>query len=144
MRELPHATVATIVEDNGKFLLVKELRDNKIVYNQPAGHIENNESPLEAAHRETLEETGWKIELTGFQGIYQYKAANGTQYIRHCFTAKPVEEISGMELDDGIISAHWMPLEEINQIRDQLRSPLVLRCFNDYVNLPIYPLEIYR
>ena len=64
MRFTPHVTVATIVEDNGRFLMVEELADGQAVFNQPAGHLEADESLIQAALRETLEETGWDVELT--------------------------------------------------------------------------------
>ncbi|WP_017132370.1 NUDIX domain-containing protein, partial [Pseudomonas agarici] len=82
----PHITVATVVEDNGRFLLVEELQNGQVVFNQPAGHLDPDESLSEAAIRETLEETGWDVELTGVIGIYLYTApSNGVTYQRVCF-----------------------------------------------------------
>ena len=88
----PHITVATIVEDNGRFLFVEEVKNDKRVLNQPAGHLEANETLRDAAIRETLEETGWDVELTGVVGIYLYTApSNGVTYQRVCFAAKAVK-----------------------------------------------------
>ena len=79
----PHITVATVVEDNGRFLMVEELKGERAVLNQPAGHLDPNESLIDAAIRETLEETGYDVELTGVIGIYLYTApSNGVTYQR--------------------------------------------------------------
>ena len=84
----PHLTVATVVEDQGRFLLVEETVGGKPVFNQPAGHVEPFESLKDAAIRETLEETGWEIELTAWQGLYVYHSPrNGVTYYRHCFAS---------------------------------------------------------
>ena len=145
MRFTPHVTVATIVEDQGRFLFVEETSDNRAVFNQPAGHLEADESLIQAALRETREETGWEVELTGVIGIYLYTApSNGITYQRVCFSAKPLRQIAGSVLDEGIIAAHWMTREEIAGHADCLRSPLVLRCVDDYLNGEAYPLALIR
>ncbi len=137
----PHATVATLIERNGKLLVVEEISHGKTVYNQPAGHVEQGESIQDAAIRETLEETGWQIKLTGFVGLYTYTAPqNGVCYYRFCFAAEPLEKVSE-ELDQDIIAAHWLSLEEVDQLAEKLRSPLVLKCFEDYFNKVHLPLD---
>lgn len=137
----PHATVAVIIEDNQRFLMVEENSHGKVVFNQPAGHIEENEAIFQAAHRETLEETGWEIELSHFIGLYTYKApANGVTYYRFCFAARPLQRVTE-QLDDGIIAAHWLSYEQIRQLGEQLRSPLVTECIEDYRNGKRFPLE---
>ncbi len=139
----PHATVAVIVEDdNGQFLMVEEHSNGDIVYNQPAGHVEENEKILDAALRETLEETGWHIKLSHLVGLYTYKApANGVTYYRFCFAAQAIKRVTE-ELDDGIIAAHWLTLDQLKERSDQLRSPLVLRCIEDFRNGRQFPLDI--
>lgn len=88
----PHITVATIIEDQGRFLMAEEFKAGKHVFNQPAGHLEANESLLDAARRETLEETAWEVELTGVVGIYLYTApSNGVTYQRICFAARALK-----------------------------------------------------
>lgn len=145
MRFTPHVTVATVVEDHGRFLFVEEMAENRVVFNQPAGHLEADESLIQAAHRETLEETGWEIELTGVIGIYLYTApANGITYQRVCFAARPVRAIPGRHLDAGIIAPHWLTREEIGARTEQLRSGLVLRCVDDYLRGPVFPLALIR
>src|SRR5574344_1998322 len=89
-RWAPHVTVATIVSDGGRVLLVSEHIDGRSVLNQPAGHLESGESLAQAAVRETLEETGWEVELTGLVGIYQWQAPNGSEFLRVAFAARPL------------------------------------------------------
>lgn len=129
----PHATVAVIVEDaQGRYLMVEERIDGNLVFNQPAGHIEEGEAVTDAALRETLEETGWEVELHAFLGMYRYIApANGVTYFRFCFAARPVRHITE-QLDDGIVAAHWLTPSEISQLGNRLRSPMVLDCIQDY------------
>lgn len=138
----PHATVATIVERDEQLLMVEESVNGDSVFNQPAGHIEKHESILQAAKRETREESGWDIELTAFIGVYTYVApANHTMYYRFCFSASAIEQVS-TQLDTGIIAAHWMYLEEIYQLpASRLRSPLVTRCIEDFYARPHFPLD---
>ncbi|MGH1371562.1 MAG: NUDIX hydrolase [Cellvibrionaceae bacterium] len=138
----PHATVATIVEQENKYLLVKEKRDGRTVYNQPAGHIENGESIVDAAIRETKEETGWLVMPTRFGGISTYHAPNGVSYIRSTLIAEPLEHNPNATLDDGILEALWLDYEEILLLEDQLRSPIVKQVIDDYRLGISYPLEL--
>lgn len=139
----PHATVAVIVEDDdGRFLLVEEVSSGLVVFNQPAGHIEEDEAILDAVRRETLEETGWQVEPTHFLGLYTYKApANGVTYYRFCYSARAVKKVSE-RLDDGIIAAHWLTVDEVGLLGEKLRSPLVLKCIEDYRNGRRFPLDV--
>ncbi len=139
----PHATVAVIVEDEaGRYLMVEEISGGKVVFNQPAGHVEEDEAILDAVRRETLEETGWNIEPIHFLGIYTYKApANGVTYYRFCYAARAGDRVTE-QLDDGIIAAHWLTLDEIRALGDKLRSPLVIQCIEDYRNGRRYPLDV--
>jgi 8-oxo-dGTP pyrophosphatase MutT (NUDIX family) len=139
---LPHATVATIVEHENKYLMVKEVRDGRTVYNQPAGHIENGEGIAAAAIRETKEETGWSVLPTRFAGISVYHAPNGTSYVRSTLIAEPIELDANAPLDDGIVEAVWLNYEEILLIEDQLRSPIVKKVIDDYRLGISYPLEL--
>lgn len=140
----PHATVAVIVETDGQFLMVEEGRENARVFNQPAGHVEENESLLDAARREALEETGWRVEPTDFLGLYTWKApANGVTYYRFCFVARAIEQVT-TELDSDIVAAHWLSYEALQARADALRSPLVMRCIDDYRQGRRWPLEIIR
>lgn len=127
----PHATVACVVERDGKFLMVEELSHGQTVYNQPAGHVDENESIFDAALRETLEETAWRVELTGLIGLYVYTAPqNGVCYHRYCFSAQAIAQTDN-SLDADIIAAHWLSYDEIVSKGEHLRSPLVLKCIDD-------------
>lgn len=112
-RWFPHATVATIVAHDNRYLLVEEHAEHGIAFNQPAGHLEEGETLIEAAIRETLEETGWQVEVTALLGISRYVATNAQTYLRFSFIAKPLSHDPTLPLDDGIIAAHWLSRQEI-------------------------------
>ena len=147
-RWTPHVTVATVIEKDGKYLLVEERRlineagDFGIVYNQPAGHVDKAETIMAAAIRETLEETRWQVKLQYLIGIYIFTApANGVTYHRYCFAGEAVMHHPASQLDDGILDAKWFSWEEIQQLNN-LRSPLVKRCFKDHIDGKRYPLDL--
>ena len=143
MHQLPHITVATIVERAGKFLMVKEKSGGRLVYNQPAGHVEIKESLLDAAIRETLEETAWRVNLEQLLGIYQYTSPeNGITYIRHCFIAKAISPRTERDLDEDIVEVVWVSLEELEHRESEMRSPLVLEVIRDYLKGIRYPLSL--
>jgi len=138
----PHSTVATVVERDGLFLIVEELIEGRILYNQPAGHLEADETLQEGALRETLEETAWDVQLTGVLGLYHYTSDDGTCYIRTCFIARPLQQHSGHALDTGVLRALWMSRAELELRKDQLRSQIVLRVIDDYLAGKHYPLSL--
>ncbi|PWB31880.1 NUDIX hydrolase [Pseudomonas sp. SDI] len=141
----PHITVATIVEDQGRFLFVEEFKAGQHVFNQPAGHLEANESLRDAALRETLEETAWEVELTGVVGIYLYTApSNGVTYQRICFAARPLRHHPLRTLDSDIVRAVWLSREELLADPSHWRSELVPRCLDDYLAGPLHSLELIR
>ncbi|ARU56130.1 MAG: NUDIX hydrolase [Pseudomonadales bacterium] len=139
---MPHATVAVICEKKGEFLLVEETSEGQTVINQPAGHIEEHERIIDAVHRETLEETGWTIHVENFLGIYTYRAPSNRQtYYRFCFIAEALEQVSE-QYDTGIIGPRWLDYERLTKDSERLRSPLVLRCIDDYLAGKRYPLSV--
>jgi 8-oxo-dGTP pyrophosphatase MutT (NUDIX family) len=141
----PHITVATVIEDDGRFLFVEEFKAGRLVLNQPAGHLEANESLREAALRETLEETGWDVELTALLGIYLYTApSNGVTYQRVCFSARPVRHDAERELDSDISGITWLTRDELATQPERWRSELVLRCVDDYLAGIRGSLELVR
>lgn len=138
----PHATVAVVVEKEGKFLLVEEESSGRVVFNQPAGHIEEGETFVQAACRETLEETAWDVRLEYLIGFYVYKGGNGATYHRACYCATAVEYHPESQLDTGILRAVWLSRNEVAELGDKLRSPMVLKCIDDYLDGQQYPLEL--
>ena len=139
----PHTTVAAVIEKDGKFLIVEEESEGKIVYNQPAGHLDEDETLIEAVIRETLEETAWHFKPENVTGVYQYKSSgNGTTYIRFCFSGQCNQHEPDRKLDDGILRAIWMSYEELLCEKDKLRSPMVLQCIDDFLAGNQYPLEL--
>ena len=141
----PHITVATVVEDHGRFLMVEELKHERAVLNQPAGHLDPNESLLEAAIRETFEETGYDVELTGVIGIYLYTApSNGVTYQRVCFAGKVLKHHPDSPLDTGIIGPQWLTRDELLAQRHRWRSELTLLCIDDYLSGKLFDLSLIR
>ena len=138
----PHVTVSTVVARGNEFLLVRERTPEGLKYNQPAGHLEPGETLFDAARRETLEESGWEVELTGFVGMSQYWApANGETYIRTTFAAEPRRHCGDGALDAVIDSVHWLTLEQVQALGHELRSPMVLRDLQRAIASPPLPLE---
>ncbi|NOT65213.1 MAG: NUDIX hydrolase [Methylotenera sp.] len=140
---MPHATVAAIVELDGKFLLVEETTDRGNRFNQPAGHLEDNETLIEAVIRETLEETAYDFTPTALLGIYHWKHQhNDTTYLRFAYIGNVGTHYPHQTLDDGIIRAVWMTIDEIRNQAHLMRSPQVLTCFEDYLNGRQFPLAL--
>jgi len=136
----PHSTVACVCENNGLFLMVKETINGKSVYNQPAGHIEDNESIINAVLRETLEETAFKVGAVNVGGIYRYRVSSDLTFIRFSINCKFIEKTKSI-IDPDIDSVHWLSYQEIVNLKHQLRSPLVLKSLDDYQNGTTYPLS---
>ncbi|UVL58965.1 NUDIX hydrolase [Pseudomonas sp. B21-012] len=125
--------------------MVEEFKAGKHVFNQPAGHLEANESLLDAARRETLEETAWEVELTGVVGIYLYTApSNGVTYQRICFAARALKHHPERALDSDIVRAVWLSREELLADPERWRSELVPRCIDDYLAGPLHSLALIR
>ena len=141
----PDVTVATVVVSDGRLLVVEEAVAGKRVLNQPAGHLEPDESLVEAALRETREETGWEVRLTGFVGAYQWKAPEtGRHYLRFAFAAEPVAHDPGRALDDGIIQALWLTPAELQAQAERHRSPLVWQVVADFLGGRRFPLDLLQ
>ncbi len=139
-------TVAGIAERDNRFLIVEEMTRNGLrVFNQPAGHLDEGESLLEAAIRETREETAWGFKPTGLVGIYRWQVPpHGVTYIRFCFHGEAHDHQPQQQLDTGIIQALWLSREDLVTMQDRLRSPMVLGCIDDWLSGMRYPLEILK
>ncbi len=143
VEDRPHLTVAAVVEREGRYLVVEENERGRIVFNQPAGHVEAGETLVEAVVRETLEETAWHFEPRYLIGLYRYYSPwNEVTYLRLCFAGRVVGHEPERPLDRGIVQALWMSRDELLANEPRLRSPMVLRCIDDYVDGRRYPLDL--
>ncbi|MBI5436414.1 MAG: NUDIX hydrolase [Nitrosomonadales bacterium] len=139
----PNVTVAAVIERDGKFLLVEEETSQGVRFNQPAGHLEADESLLAAVARETLEETAHHFVPQYLLGIYRwYSDESNTTYLRFAFTGTITGHEPDRPLDTGILQAVWMTPEEIRAGHARHRSLLVLRCVEDYLSGKRYPLDL--
>ncbi|GGA75741.1 NUDIX hydrolase [Arenimonas soli] len=130
----PDVTVATVVVRGGRLLVVEEQVQGALVLNQPAGHLEPDESLHEAARRETLEETGWEVELTAFIGAYQWASPrDGKHFLRMAFAAEPRRHHPDRPLDEGIVRALWLTPGELAAESARHRSPMVWRVAEDFL-----------
>ena len=136
-------TVAAVIERDGRFLIVEEQTDDGIRLNQPAGHLEPDESIVSGARRETLEETACHFEPEALVGIYRWcYPRTGVVYVRFAFTGKLGQHETQRPLDEGILRAVWLTAEELRSQADRHRSPLVLRCIDDYLMGRRFPLDL--
>ena len=134
MPKSPEITVAAIAEADGRFLVVEERINRRLVFNQPAGHVEHGETLLQAVIREVREETAWRFEPQGFVGAYVWcNPASGRSTLRFAFTGTVADHDQTQALDRGIVRTHWLSRSELIEREPQLRSPLVLRCIEDYL-----------
>ena len=139
----PHVVVACIVERDGRFLIVEEKIHGASMQNQPAGHWEQGETLVAGAIRETLEETGWDVEPTAVLGIYHHDPADlDYGFLRIAFGAEALRERPGHPLDEGIERAVWLTRDEVVASQPRHRSPMVLRCIDDYLAGQRYPLSM--
>lgn len=141
---LPDITVACVVRRDDRFLMVEERVRGALVINQPAGHLEPGESLIDAAVRETLEETRWEVELTGLVGVYQWQAPDQTHFLRFAFAAVARREHLERDLDHGIVQPLWLSRSDLIERTPSLRSPLVLRAVDDALNGSTHPLDLLR
>ncbi len=143
MQWMPHATVAAIVEEQGKFLLVEEVTERGNRYNQPAGHLEDNESLLAAVIRETLEETAYAFKPEALLGIYHWKHEHSdSTYLRFAYIGSVSHHQPERALDTGIVRTVWMSAAEMRQQAMLMRSPQVLKCVEDYLAGQQFPLHV--
>lgn len=138
----PDVTVACVVPRDGTFLLVEESIRGQLVLNQPAGHLEPNETLAAAARRETREETGWEVDLEALIGVYQWTNRDGDRhFLRFTFAARPLRHYPDQALDTGIVRALWLSRDALAAEQLRLRSPMVLRCVDDWLAGKRQPLD---
>ena len=139
----PNVTVAAVIEQQGRFLLVEEQTSQGLRFNQPAGHWEPEESLTAGAIREVLEESAYDFEPQHLIGIYRWHAdESDTTYLRFAFCGSVSAHHPERELDEGIVRAVWLTIDEIRANQALHRSPLILRCCEDYLAGKRYPLEL--
>lgn len=142
MPPLPDVTVAALAERQGRFLLVEERIARRLVFNQPAGHVERGETLLQAVARETREETAWRFTSEAFLGAYLWHhPGTGRASLRFAFIGSVTDHDARQPLDHGILRTHWLTRAELLVHESRLRSPLVLRCIDDYLAGTRLPLE---
>lgn len=127
-------TVAAIVENDGKFLIIEERSSGRIVITQPGGHIEHGESPEQAVVREVLEESGCHVAVNGLLGVYLWiHPQTRQQFLKVTYEARLLSQESNPALDDGIFAVHWFSAADIRQRMRDLRTPVVMRSIDDYL-----------
>ena len=143
-RYKPNTTVACIVHFDNQFLMVEERINGQIQYNQPAGHLEVNESLIMACQREVWEETGLTILPDALVGIYQFSATPELAFVRYTFCVDLDKKVIPSPQDHAILNAIWLTFDEILTLKNQLRSPLVLQSIQDYQTQAHYPLDLFN
>ena len=147
----PSVTVAAIIEREGRFLLVEEHTQDGLRLNNPAGHLDPGESPIQGCARETLEETAFHFTPQALVGIYMSrfeKPVPGQDiplditYLRFAFCGLLGEEMVGQALDEGIVRTLWLTPDEIRACAHLHRSPLLLTCMDDYLAGKRYPVDL--
>lgn len=141
----PNVTVAAVVEHDGRFLLVEEDADGALVLNQPAGHLDEGESLIEAVVRETLEETAWHFAPEAILGVYRWPhPTKDVTYLRFAFTGKLLHHEPTRTLDHGIVRTLWLGTDDIRAQAARHRSPQVQQCVDDYRTGRRYSLDLLR
>ena len=139
----PHVTVACVVARGDRYLMVEEEIEGRLAYNQPAGHLDDGESLADAAVRETLEETGWTVELKHFIGVHQWRSTeHGDGVVRFSFAARALAHDPRRPLDTGILRSVWLTRAEIAALGDRLRSPMVLLSIDAWLAGQRLPLGV--
>jgi 8-oxo-dGTP pyrophosphatase MutT (NUDIX family) len=146
-RWTPSTTVAAIIERDGRYLLIEEQTREGLRLNNPAGHLEPGESPVDGVAREALEESGCRFQPTHLVGVYlsrfqRPRDGQDVTYVRFAFTGTVSDPVPGAVLDEGIVRTLWMTPDEVRASRERHRSPLVLRCVEDHLAGVRHPLGL--
>lgn len=137
----PEVTVAAVVARAGRFLLIEESINGTFKLNQPAGHVEEGETLLDAVVRETLEESAWRFTPQHLLGVYLWRSPAGRSFLRFAFTGIVSDHDAARPLDRGIVRTLWLQRGELVARSQQLRSPMVLRCVDDFLRGVRLPLD---
>jgi 8-oxo-dGTP pyrophosphatase MutT (NUDIX family) len=147
VRWKPNVTVAALIERDGRFLLVEEETSDGLLLNNPAGHLDPGESPIEGVIRETREETARAFTPEGFIGVYMSRfrstrTGEDITYLRMAFCGSVSDVNPALQLDEGIVRTVWLTADEIRACPERHRSPLLLECLESYLAGQRYPLDI--
>ena len=141
----PHVTVAAVIEKDGRFLLVEETTDNGLMFNQPAGHLEQGEDLITAVKREVMEETAWQFEPEALVAVQLWrKTPESPSFVRFCFTGAALNHDPNRKLDADITATHWLSRDEILARHERLRSPLVVKSVDAYLQGTRYSLNLLQ
>ncbi len=141
----PHVTVAAVIEQDNRFLMVEEHTSNGLAFNQPAGHLEESEDLIKAVQREVAEETAWQFKAEYLIAVQLWrKMPRQPSFVRFCFAGQIHSHNPEQDLDDGIVQTHWLSREEIEAQKKRLRSPLVLISVDEYLQGKRYPLSMLQ
>lgn len=150
-RYLPSVTVAAVIarvaDGRTQYLLVEEETPEGLRLNNPAGHLDRGESPLEGAVREALEETACAFTPEALLGVYLSRvrrpsSGEDVTYVRLAFAGTAGDPEPGRALDTGIVRTLWLTLDELRASAARHRSPLVLACVEDHARGRRFPLEL--
>lgn len=133
-----------VIKRDNKILMVKQAK--KSYYGQwgvPAGHLEEYEKIMNGAIRETYEETGCKVKLTGVLPIANIDLEKET-HILIMFTAEIIEENISFDKRE-ILEVKWIPIKEIkNMKKKELRGyETGIKMIDNIENDNIYSLDIF-
>ena len=141
----PHVTVAAVIEQEGRFLLVEETTETGIMFNQPAGHLEPGEDLITAIQREVCEETAWQFEPESIVAVQLWrKTPEQPSFVRFCFSGQVHSHNASQKLDADILATHWLTLQDIVARQSQWRSPLVMKSVNQYLSGQRYSLSLLQ
>jgi ADP-ribose pyrophosphatase YjhB (NUDIX family) len=139
----PEVTVAAVIERSGRFLVVEERVSRRVVFNQPAGHVEDGETFSQAVVREVLEETAWRFHPEAIVGIYLWQRPDTARtFLRVAYAGAVSDHDPARPLDSGILRTHWFTRDQLLGHTQRLRTPMVLRCIDDFLAGARYPLDL--
>lgn len=125
--------VGGLIEKDGKFLLVQEAKEKcRGKWNLPAGRLASNETVMDGAKREILEETGCTVELTKILEIGNRIAENNI-WLCIIFATTLLEENIVYDKKE-ILDVKWFSYEELLNMKNELRSyDLIINSISAFV-----------
>ena len=132
--------VLVVVRDGDRFLAVHEAKHGQLWY-LPAGRVELGETFAEAAHRETMEESGVPIVLEGILQVQHTPTAVASR-LRVIFLARPADATPPRDhANEHTLEARWVTLPELASL--PLRGGEVVALFRWVADgAPVSPLDL--